>query len=310
MPRFGWKRAKPSVITLADRARDASQWELAAAFYRDALNRKPENPPIWVQYGHALKEAGHLLEAETAYRRAIAYREQDADSHLQLGHVLKIQGKQEEARAEYLRAFALDSSLDGASAESAQLGWSNPHPEHSVPVSSLIPTRRSEQSLRVRTVRRSRNRASDEDIALIAPYFEGDGVLAQLGEDRFEMFGAAEYLSNPALWSYAPHYLFDPNWYAGQLVEPLDLDPAGNPFLHYLRVGMYEGKSPHPLFDPEFYIAQWRDKHPGALIDKVFDHYLRYGSERDISPHRLFSAPRYRKLYLGDADKGSNPLSV
>jgi tetratricopeptide (TPR) repeat protein len=313
MQRFGWRRAKPSVITLADRARDTRQWELAGGYYRDALRRKPENPPIWVQYGHVLKEAGHLREAETAYRRAIAYDQHSADSHLQLGHVLKIQDKQQEARAAYLRALALDPSLNDASFELAQLGWSNPHlselrgiAEHSVPVSSLIPTRKSEQSFRVRTVRRPRNRASDEDIALIAPYFEGDGVLAQLGDDGFEIFDAAEYLSNPALWSYSPHYLFDPNWYAGRLAEPLD--PAVNPFLHYLRVGMCEGQSPHPLFDPEFYIARWKQEQPGALVDKVFDHYLRYGSERDISPHRLFSPARYRKLYLDGADEGLNPL--
>ena len=52
MPLFTRKRAKPSVITLADWARDAGQWELAAMYYRTALRRKPKNPPIWVQYGH------------------------------------------------------------------------------------------------------------------------------------------------------------------------------------------------------------------------------------------------------------------
>jgi tetratricopeptide (TPR) repeat protein len=127
MPRFRQKRAKPSVITLADRARDAGQWEVAAEHYRDALHRKPQNPPIWVQYGHVLKESGHLAEAEKAYRTALAYDPRIADSHLQLGHVLKIQDKKEEARAAYLRAIALDPSLNGASLEFAQLGWSETH---------------------------------------------------------------------------------------------------------------------------------------------------------------------------------------
>src|SRR5208337_3847808 len=106
MPRFGQKRVRPSVITLADRARDERQWERAAAYYRDALRRKPQNPPIWVQYGHVLKESGHLAEAEEAYRTALAYDRRSADSHLHLGHVLKIQGKTDEAQASYLRAFA------------------------------------------------------------------------------------------------------------------------------------------------------------------------------------------------------------
>src|ERR1700680_5019553 len=123
MPRFGRKRVKPSVITLADRARDTGQWEVAAEYYRDALQRKPENPPIWVQYGHVLKESGHLAEAEKAYRTAVAYDRRSADSHLQLGHVLKIQGKKKEALGAYLRAVELDPSVNGGSFELTQIGW-------------------------------------------------------------------------------------------------------------------------------------------------------------------------------------------
>src|SRR5215831_20486801 len=107
MRQFTRTRAKPSVITLADRARDLGQWELAAAYYQRALRRKPNNSPIWVQYGHVLKESGHLAEAERAYRTALLYHPGSADPHLQLGRVLKIQGKNEEAQAAYLRAFAL-----------------------------------------------------------------------------------------------------------------------------------------------------------------------------------------------------------
>jgi tetratricopeptide (TPR) repeat protein len=124
MPRFRRNRMKPSVITLADRARDEGQWEIAARYYRDALDRKPENPPIWVQYGHVLKEAGHLAEAEKAYRTALAYDRCSSDSHVQLGHVLKTQGKTEEAQGAYLRAFALDPSMSYPLEELCGLGWS------------------------------------------------------------------------------------------------------------------------------------------------------------------------------------------
>jgi tetratricopeptide (TPR) repeat protein/SAM-dependent methyltransferase len=127
MTRFGRKRAKPSVITLADQARDQRQWERASGYYREALQRKPQNPPIWVQYGHVLKESGHWADAERAYRTAIAYNPGSADGHLQLGHVLKLQGKKEEARTAYLRAVALEPSLNGVSFEFAQLGWSEAH---------------------------------------------------------------------------------------------------------------------------------------------------------------------------------------
>jgi glycosyltransferase involved in cell wall biosynthesis/tetratricopeptide (TPR) repeat protein len=118
------KRRKESIITRADRARDLGQWEIATRFYRKALDRNPRSPPIWVQYGHVLKETGHLAEAEAAYRTAIGYDPNAADARLQLGHDLKLQGKNEEAQAAYLRAFALDPSLPHPLQELSTLGWS------------------------------------------------------------------------------------------------------------------------------------------------------------------------------------------
>ena len=122
LSRFVGKSGNSDTITLADRARDGRQWELAARHYRDALRRDPNNAPIWVQYGHALKESGYLPEAEWAYRTALALDQTVADSYLQLGHVLKIQDRREEAQAAYLRAYALDSSLEDALIELAQFG--------------------------------------------------------------------------------------------------------------------------------------------------------------------------------------------
>jgi glycosyltransferase involved in cell wall biosynthesis/SAM-dependent methyltransferase/uncharacterized protein YbaR (Trm112 family) len=127
MPRFNLERKKVSRITLADRARDAGQWKLAARHYGRALALNPRNPPIWVQYGHVLKESGNLQQAEAAYRRAIALDPGAADSYLQLGQFLKAQGKGEEAEAAYLRALALGPSLCDASLGLAGLGWSKDH---------------------------------------------------------------------------------------------------------------------------------------------------------------------------------------
>src|SRR5262252_3198758 len=125
------RRRKPSVvIPLADCARDARQWELAAELYREALDRNPDNAPIWVQYGHALKESGQLrdpdkqAQAEVAYRRALSLDPGAADTYLQLGHVLKLQGKSEEAETSYLRAFALDPLTPYPLQELKGLGWS------------------------------------------------------------------------------------------------------------------------------------------------------------------------------------------
>ncbi len=73
------------------------QWAIAARYYREALDRNPDNAPIWVQYGHALKEQGLLQPAEEAYRRSLTHDDTLADTHLQLGHVLKLQGRPYEA---------------------------------------------------------------------------------------------------------------------------------------------------------------------------------------------------------------------
>jgi tetratricopeptide (TPR) repeat protein len=131
LPRRRFRRRTADLITLADHARDAWQWERAAQLYRKALDRDPINPPIWVQYGHALKEAGELrdpdklVQAEAAYRRALSLDPGVADSHLQLGHVLKLQAKSEEAKASFLRAFALDPSMPYPLDELGRLGWSH-----------------------------------------------------------------------------------------------------------------------------------------------------------------------------------------
>jgi GT2 family glycosyltransferase/Tfp pilus assembly protein PilF/glycosyltransferase involved in cell wall biosynthesis len=122
MSLFSRNDREPSVIMRADRAREAGQWQLAASLYRIALDRRPKNPAIWIQFGHALKECGNRTEAEAAYRTAIGYRPDDADAHLQLGHVLKLQGNLAEAKAAYSCALAIDGSLEDAARELRGLG--------------------------------------------------------------------------------------------------------------------------------------------------------------------------------------------
>src|SRR5262249_50997723 len=63
---------KNSGRRLATRARDAREWELAARFYVDELNKNVHDPATWVELGHVLKEAGKTSAAEIAYRRAAA----------------------------------------------------------------------------------------------------------------------------------------------------------------------------------------------------------------------------------------------
>jgi tetratricopeptide (TPR) repeat protein len=107
----------------ADWARDAREWRTAAQYYREALDQKPDNASIWVQYGHALKEMGHLQEAEEAYRASLELVGDLSDTHLQLGHLLKLQDRKIEAGFCYLRALTLDPALEDAFSELRHLGW-------------------------------------------------------------------------------------------------------------------------------------------------------------------------------------------
>jgi tetratricopeptide (TPR) repeat protein len=59
------------LIVEADAARDRGDWKAASRLDEKALRRDPSNAPIWVQYGHALKESDHLVAAERAYERAL-----------------------------------------------------------------------------------------------------------------------------------------------------------------------------------------------------------------------------------------------
>ncbi|HEV8677896.1 MAG TPA: glycosyltransferase [Stellaceae bacterium] len=81
--------------------------------------------PIWVQLGHALKEADDYAGAETAYRQALALDAGAADTHLQLGHLLKLRQRRGAAIDAYAAAVRLDPDLVAArEALLAVLGYS------------------------------------------------------------------------------------------------------------------------------------------------------------------------------------------
>ena len=99
--------AAAAARTGGDEARDARRWRDAAAAYQRYLALRPDDAPIWVQLGHALKESGDLADAEVAYRRASEIAPRDHDAPLQLGHVLKLQGRLADARLAYARSDEL-----------------------------------------------------------------------------------------------------------------------------------------------------------------------------------------------------------
>jgi tetratricopeptide (TPR) repeat protein len=110
-------------ILRAERAQEARRWELAARHYREVLADMSNAPEIWVQYGHALKESGNVIEAEMAYRKSLDLDPDSADAHLQLGHALKIQGRLGEAVEAYFRSMTLDPAPRHPRDELIALGW-------------------------------------------------------------------------------------------------------------------------------------------------------------------------------------------
>ena len=68
---------------------------------------RPRGRAIWVQLGHALKEAGRTADAETAYRKAASFYGASLDTLLSLAHVLTMRREDTEASALYAQALAL-----------------------------------------------------------------------------------------------------------------------------------------------------------------------------------------------------------
>jgi glycosyltransferase involved in cell wall biosynthesis len=111
------KAAVNGFIALADRHRDARDWEGARAGYEEVLALDPTLHHIWIQLGHARKEAGDHAAAELAYREALRLKPEDADGHLQLGHLFKVRGQPTMALEFYSRAAELDPGNGDVQAE-------------------------------------------------------------------------------------------------------------------------------------------------------------------------------------------------
>jgi lipopolysaccharide biosynthesis protein len=288
-------RGKQNFVDLADHARDTGQWALASRLYRKILDRDSRNAAIWIQYGHALKESGELrdpeklAQAELAYRKALSLEPDVADSHLQLGHVLKLQCKTEEAGGAYLRAVVLDTSLDTASHELAQLGWSEAQlselqsmfgsgstdPSATASVSSRKnPSGRRQDGL-------ADHASSDNLSSFLAKSSHNGGARSTcLGSDLSEDI---QLISQSGL--------FDVRWY---LDDNRDVcDQADDPILHYLHRGALEGRDPHPFFDSDWYLANNPDVAAEGVNPLV--HYLRWGASERRAPnpllHYVLSAP-------------------
>jgi FkbM family methyltransferase len=121
-----WRlRHRKTAIALARQAARQKKWELAVRHYRDAVDQAPRSAALWLQYGHALKEAGKLETSERAYRHALECDNRMADTYLQLGHLLGLQNRHIEAGESYIRALRLAPRLQEALHSLQALGWAS-----------------------------------------------------------------------------------------------------------------------------------------------------------------------------------------
>ncbi|MBS1039164.1 MULTISPECIES: glycosyltransferase [Gluconobacter] len=114
----------------ADAFRDRKNWMQAAEAYREHLGAHPDDGPIWVQLGHALKESGQYRLAMTAYQNAQKVMPGDADLQLQIGHLAKMMGNNKLMFSSYLEACRLNPAQEHAYRELLDVspksieGWS------------------------------------------------------------------------------------------------------------------------------------------------------------------------------------------
>jgi len=291
------RRGQPSWIEQADAARDAAQWVLAARCYRAVLERQPDNAEIWVQYGHALKEAGNLkdparlAEAEAAYRRALALAPGIADNHLQLGHVLKLQEKIEEAELAYLRAFVLGPVLSEMLLELRSLGWSKVQLTELETFyksdSALAPKRSLETTqptsnaiVEIDGVHGSHvNTAQETTIKLLPEFFDSEWYAeTYLSGDCSNIDPLEHFLREGSARGYNPNSVFDTKWYQLQNPDIRTLDSI--PFIHFIEWGAAEGRRCHPKFDYRFYCAQ-ADIVGRSPLDAIH-HYISIGRKAGL----------------------------
>lgn len=104
------------ILTRANLARDSRDWATAAALYEIYLAEPPASREghIWVQLGHARKEAGNLSGAVKAYQQALKLAPNVADTYLHLGHLQYRMGAAQEGIASLREALRHDPDIGDA----------------------------------------------------------------------------------------------------------------------------------------------------------------------------------------------------
>ena len=91
--------------------RARGEYKAAAAWYRRAIDKMPDEASGHIYLGGVLAKSGRLREAETAHRAAIRCTQGRRDeAYLNLGMVLRAEGRNDEAATCFEEALRLDPS--------------------------------------------------------------------------------------------------------------------------------------------------------------------------------------------------------
>lgn len=107
-PLTGRRRSTQDLKRQAEKARTQRDWALDMLYRRQICDMEPAKPGAWIQYGHALKEAGFHGRAAEAYGKARELDGDSAEAALQLGHLAKIRGDFDTAVREFESAVAMN----------------------------------------------------------------------------------------------------------------------------------------------------------------------------------------------------------
>ncbi len=87
---------------------DMKDYERAAASYRLALEKDPDDPDILYNLGNVYIETGRPQEALEFYRKAVTFKSRYIRAYLNMGIALNQLNRQKEAEAAFLKAVELD----------------------------------------------------------------------------------------------------------------------------------------------------------------------------------------------------------
>lgn len=256
-------RAKGSSHRKAgDSARDSQDWAAAARSYSSYLEHAPQDFAIWVQLGHARKEAGDLEGAKHAYGQALLLEPLDPDLLLNFGRLHALLGNRPMAIELLSKSFQLDGNRDAEGELKALLGHGGKFSHlHRDGVSGQL----------------------EQDIVANSGFFNTHWY-TQTYQDVDAQGALRHFCTIGAFEGRSPGPEFDAEWY---MLQNPDLIPGVtnrvlNPLLHFIEHGHREGRSPKP--------------HPGTseaikdLVDGVFDLDPEiYAVERFASANRLKS---------------------